>query len=97
MAALSIQVALDTGSAGDAWATTRRAASVSPTRVEGLMKQIKLTSVTGGPPTADYTKMPNIKVGKASSSTAADRIRRRRAFRRFGPTNRPALLLGMDA
>lgn len=89
-----IQVVLDTGSQvtmGNSALRRRvghRAAKSSP---------IQLTSVTGQTGMADYTMVPDIKVGEVLFGSMPVAFADVAPFKRFGLTRRPALLLGMDA
>lgn len=60
-------------------------------------QQIQLTSVTGDTTMAEYTQVPNIKIGRAGFDRLPIAFADLRPFERFGLTQRPALLLGMDA
>ncbi len=59
--------------------------------------RIQLTSVTGDKTLADYTSVPDIKVGDVAFGQMPVAFADVAPFERFGLTNRPALLLGMDA
>ncbi|ATY34612.1 hypothetical protein CVN68_13415 [Sphingomonas psychrotolerans] len=88
-----IQVVLDTGSAvsmGNS-ALRRRVARHHKTQ------PIELTDVTGQKTMADYTTVPNIKVGDVMFGSMPVAFADVAPFERFGLTKRPALLLGMDA
>jgi hypothetical protein len=61
------------------------------------MQQIQLTSVTGDKLRADYTQVPRIKIGDVEFSSLPVAFAEVAPFKRFGLTQRPALLLGMDA
>lgn len=58
---------------------------------------IELTSVTGGKIQADYTAVPNFRVGRLTFNNMPIAFADLAPFHRFGLTQRPALLLGMDA
>jgi predicted aspartyl protease len=88
-----IQVVLDTGSAvsmGNS-ALRRRVARHHKTQ------PIELTDVTGQKTMADYTTVPDIKVGDVMFGSMPIAFADVAPFERFGLTRRPALLLGMDA
>ncbi|RYE02822.1 MAG: hypothetical protein EOP61_07090 [Sphingomonadales bacterium] len=59
--------------------------------------QIELTSVTGGKIEADYTTVPDIRVGRLTFGEMPIAFADLAPFQRFGLVKRPALLLGMDA
>jgi predicted aspartyl protease len=89
-----IQVVLDTGaqvSMGNL-AFYRRVA-----RKTKDMQFIRLTSVTGGHTDAQYTLVPDVKVGNVQFDFLPVAFADAVPFRRFGLTKRPAILLGMDA
>lgn len=88
-----IQVVLDTGSQvsmGNS-ALRKRVARARKTQ------PIELTDVTGEKTMADYTTVPNIKVGNVLFGSMPVAFADVAPFERFGLTDRPALLLGMDA
>lgn len=88
-----IQVVLDTGSQvsmGNS-ALRKRVARTRKTQ------PIELTDVTGDKTFADYTTVPNIKVGDVLFGSMPVAFADVAPFERFGLTKRPALLLGMDA
>lgn len=88
-----IQVVLDTGSQvsmGNS-ALRKRVARSRKTQ------PIELTDVTGDKTMADYTTVPNIKVGDVLFGAMPVAFADVAPFERFGLTDRPALLLGMDA
>lgn len=89
-----IQVVLDTGSQvtmGNS-ALRKRVGSRA-----AKSQQIQLTSVTGETGVADYTMVPDIKVGDVLFGSMPVAFADVAPFTRFGLTRRPALLLGMDA
>jgi predicted aspartyl protease len=88
-----IQVVLDTGS------QVSMGNSALRKRIgRGRKTQpIELTSVTGDKTMADYTTVPNIKVGDVLFGSMPVAFADVAPFERFGLTKRPALLLGMDA
>lgn len=89
-----VQVVLDTGSQVTMGNLALRK------RVGGRMKQavpILLTSVTGEKLQADYTTVPDIRVGRLTFGAMPIAFADLAPFHRFGLTKRPALLLGMDA
>jgi predicted aspartyl protease len=89
-----IQVVLDTGSQvtmGNSMLRKRIGRRAPKTR------PIVLTSVTGGQTHADYTFVPDIKVGEVVFGAMPVAFADVAPFERFGLTRRPALLLGMDA
>ncbi|WP_448663040.1 aspartyl protease family protein [Sphingomonas sp. CJ20] len=89
-----IQVVLDTGSQvtmGNSMLRKR----VGRRAMGG--QQIQLTSVTGQTALADYTQVPNVKIGQVGFDALPVAFADVRPFERFGLTKRPALLLGMDA
>jgi predicted aspartyl protease len=90
-----IQVVLDTGSQVTIGNSALRA------RIgRGRMKKaipIQLTSVTGEKTVADYTRVPNIRIGRLAFGVMPVAFADVAPFERFGLTKRPALLLGMDA
>lgn len=88
-----IQVVLDTGSQvsmGNS-ALRKRVARSRKTQ------PIELTDVTGDKTLADYTTVPNIKVGDVLFGSMPVAFADVAPFERFDLTKRPALLLGMDA
>lgn len=90
-----IQVVLDTGSQ-----VTMGNSALRKRIGSGRMKSavpISLTSVTGEKVTADYTGVPDIRVGRLAFGTMPVAFADVAPFKRFGLTKRPALLLGMDA
>jgi predicted aspartyl protease len=90
-----IQVVLDTGSQ-----VTMGNLALRKRVGRARMKKatpIELTSVTGGKLEADYTTVPDIKVGHLVFGNMPIAFADLAPFRRFGLTKRPALLLGMDA
>ncbi|UZK65561.1 aspartyl protease family protein [Sphingomonas sp. M1-B02] len=92
--ATRVQVVLDTGSQvtmGNS-ALRKRVG-----RLGNRAKPILLTSVTGDTAMADYTFVPNIKVGEILFGAMPVAFADVAPFERFGLTKRPALLLGMDA
>lgn len=92
--ATRIQVVLDTGSQVTMGNSALRKrvgrAALKPQRIQ-------LTSVTGAQTSADYTKVPDILVGKVRFGEMPVAFADVTPFERFGLTKRPALLLGMDA
>lgn len=89
-----IQVVLDTGSQvtmGNAMLRKR----VGRRAMGG--QQIQLTSVVGETTMAEYTHIPNVRVGEVGFDLLPVAFADVRPFERFGLTKRPALLLGMDA
>jgi predicted aspartyl protease len=88
-----IQVVLDTGS------QVSMGNSALRNRVARHRKTqpIELTDVTGDKTFADYTTVPNIKVGDVMFGEMPVAFADVAPFERFGLTKRPALLLGMDA
>jgi predicted aspartyl protease len=90
-----IQVVLDTGSQ-----VTMGNLALRKRVGRARMKKatpIELTSVTGGKLEADYTTVPDIKVGHLIFGNMPIAFADLAPFHRFGLTKRPALLLGMDA
>jgi predicted aspartyl protease len=88
-----IQVVLDTGSQVSMGNSALR-------RKIGRRHQtqpIELTDVTGEKAKADYTRVPGIKIGDVLFGDMPVAFADVAPFERFGLTNRPALLLGMDA
>lgn len=89
-----IQVVLDTGSQvtmGNS-ALRKRVGRRAP-----KPRSIQLTSVTGDKVVADYTVVPDISVGAIAFGGMPVAFADVAPFERFGLTQRPALLLGMDA
>ena len=89
-----IQVVLDTGSQvtmGNS-RLRKRVGNRAP-----KPQRIQLTSVTGDKTLADYTHVPDIKVGDVAFGSMPVAFADVAPFERFGLTRRPALLLGMDA
>ncbi|WP_404335368.1 retroviral-like aspartic protease family protein [Sphingomonas sp. MMS12-HWE2-04] len=89
-----IQVVLDTGSQvtmGNG-ALRRRIGNRA-----GKPQPIQLTSVTGEQTMAAYTFVPDIKVGDVAFGSMPVAFADVKPFERFGLTERPALLLGMDS
>lgn len=60
-------------------------------------QQIVITSVTGERAIADYANVPGIKIGDVLFGSMPIAFADVAPFERFGLTERPALLLGMDA
>lgn len=90
-----IQVVLDTGSQ-----VTMGNLALRKRIGRARMKKatpIELTSVTGGKLEADYTTVPDIKIGHLVFGDMPIAFADLAPFHRFGLTKRPALLLGMDA
>jgi predicted aspartyl protease len=88
-----IQVVLDTGS------QVSMGNSALRKRIgRGRKTQpIELTSVTGDKTLADYTTVPQIRVGQVAFGSMPIAFADVAPFERFGLVKRPALLLGMDA
>ena len=89
-----IQVVLDTGS------QVSMGNSALRRRIGKRIKEmhmIQLTSVTGGKATAEYTLVPDVKVGDIQFDWLPVAFADVAPFKRFGLTRKPALLLGMDA
>jgi predicted aspartyl protease len=63
----------------------------------GAMVPIELVSVTGGTIQADYTRAKQVRVGGVLINDLPIAFAEVHPFRQLGLTNRPALLLGMDA
>jgi predicted aspartyl protease len=95
-AGVRIQVVLDTGSVVSMGNNALRQLVGSRLRQKN-MQQIKLTSVTGGTMMADYTHVPDVKIGGIGFNSLPIAFAEVAPFRRFDLTKRPALLLGMDA
>ena len=90
-----VQVVLDTGSQ-----VTMGNLALRQRIGRARMKKafpIELTSVTGGKLQADYTTVPNIRVGRLTFGDMPIAFADLAPFHRFGLTKRPALLLGMDS
>ncbi|MFZ5748893.1 MAG: retroviral-like aspartic protease family protein [Pseudomonadota bacterium] len=90
---IPVRVVIDTGSQvtmGNS--ALRRLARV---RKEGV-QAIRLTSVTGGTTTADYTVLPLVRIGSVRLDQMPVAFADVEPFRQFGLMRRPALLLGMD-
>lgn len=90
-----IQVVLDTGSQVTMGNSALRK-RIGADRMKHAVP-IQLTSVTGDKAMADYTTVPNIRVGRLAFGTMPVAFADVAPFERFGLENRPALLLGMDA
>ncbi|QNA86026.1 hypothetical protein G4G27_20095 [Sphingomonas sp. So64.6b] len=88
-----IRVILDTGSA----VSMGNGALRKRIRQKGSVQQISLRSVTGGTLLADYTQVERIEVGGVGFENLPVAFADAAPFRRFGLTDKPALLLGMDA
>ncbi len=88
-----IQVVLDTGSAVSMGNSALRQRLARRHKTQ----PIELTDVTGEKTMADYTTVPNIKVGDVMFGSMPVAFADVAPFERFGLTRRPALLLGMDA
>ncbi|MES2054613.1 MAG: retroviral-like aspartic protease family protein [Pseudomonadota bacterium] len=88
-----IRVILDTGSS----VTMGNAALRKRIRTQGPAQQISLRSVTGGLLLADYTQVERVEVGGVAFENLPVAFADAAPFRRFGLTDKPALLLGMDA
>jgi predicted aspartyl protease len=89
-----VQVVLDTGSQvtmGNS-ALRRRIGN----RL-GTVHPIRLISVTGDSAMADYTTVPDLRIGPIMFGAMPVAFADVEPFKRFGLTKRPALLLGMDA
>jgi predicted aspartyl protease len=90
-----IQVVLDTGSQVSMGNNALRRRVGKKTANES--QQIRLTSVTGGQTNADYTMVPDVRVGDVKFDWLPVAFADVAPFKRFGLERRPALLLGMDA
>ncbi len=90
-----IQVVLDTGSAVSMGNESLR--KLVGRRMRGGLRSIELTSVTGGKLMAQYTLVPDVRIGEVQFDTLPVAFAEVAPFKRFGLTRRPALLLGMDA
>lgn len=90
-----IQVVLDTGSQVTMGNSPLRKL-ISRNRMKEAVP-ISLTSVTGEKAQADYTVVPDIRVGRLAFGIMPVAFADVAPFERFGLTKRPALLLGMDA
>jgi len=88
-----IQVVLDTGSQVSMGNSALRKRVTRSRKTQ----PIELTDVTGVKTFADYTTVPNIKVGDVMFGSMPVAFADVAPFERFGLTRRPALLLGMDA
>jgi predicted aspartyl protease len=88
-----IQVVLDTGSQVSMGNSALRKRIARSRKTQ----PIELTDVTGDKTMADYTTVPNIKVGDVLFGSMPVAFADVAPFERFGLTKRPALLLGMDA
>lgn len=88
-----VQVVLDTG----AQVTMGNSALRRKIGRGKKTEPIEFVSVTGERGTADYTTVPDIKIGNISFSAMPVAFADVVPFERFGLTRRPALLLGMDA
>lgn len=89
-----ISVIVDTGS------SVSMGNSVLRARMRGELKTaqpITLTSVTGDRLTADYTQVTSLDIGGVTFNHLPIAFSDVAPFRRFGLSNEPALLLGMDA
>ncbi|WCM26386.1 aspartyl protease family protein [Sphingomonas sp. QA11] len=89
-----ISVIVDTGS------SVSMGNSVLRARMRGELKAaqpITLTSVTGDRLTADYTQVTSLDIGGVTFNHLPIAFSDVAPFRRFGLSNEPALLLGMDA
>ena len=89
-----IQVVLDTGS------QVTMGNSALRKRIGRRIKKfypIQLTSVTGDKALADYSTVPNIRVGRLAFGSMPVAFADVAPFERFDLLKRPALLLGMDA
>jgi hypothetical protein len=60
-------------------------------------QQILLTSVTGQTLSADYTQIERLDIGGVGFNHLPIAFADVAPFRKFGLTNQPALMLGMDA
>lgn len=63
----------------------------------GATTPVELVSVTGGTMTADYTKAKNLVVGGLTLTDMPIAFANVHPFKKLGLTNKPAMLLGMDA
>ena len=90
-----IQVVLDTGSAVSMGNEAFR--RLVGRRMRGGLRSIEITSVTGGKMIAQYTLVPDVRIGDVQFDTLPVAFAEVAPFKRFGLTRRPALLLGMDA
>lgn len=90
-----ISVVLDTGAqntiGNDA---LRRIANMAPSSKN--FQPIDVISVTGKSSTADLTVLPSVRIGGFSLTHTPIAFLNAHSFDRFGLTNRPAMLLGMD-
>jgi predicted aspartyl protease len=91
-----IQVVLDTGSEVSI-GNTALYQLVRSRLSQTAMEPVEVTSVTGGTVTANYARVPSIKIGEIAFNEIPIAFSEVAPFERFGLTRRPALLLGMDA
>ncbi|MDF7777471.1 retroviral-like aspartic protease family protein [Sphingomonas sp. AOB5] len=89
-----IQVILDTGSQVSVGNSALRKRIRAPKRD---IRTTRLTSVTGGTADVDYMLVPRIRIGTIRFDWVPIAFADAAPFAHFGLTNRPALLLGMDA
>lgn len=89
-----IQVVLDTGSQVSMGNSALRKRVLGRSR---KTQPVELTDVTGEKAMADYTTVPDIRIGDVMFGSMPVAFADVAPFARFGLTKRPALLLGMDA
>jgi len=89
-----IQVVLDTGSQVSMGNAALRKRVLGRSR---KTQPVELTDVTGDKAIADYTTVPDIRIGDVVFGSMPVAFAEVAPFARFGLTKRPALLLGMDA
>jgi predicted aspartyl protease len=91
----SVRVILDTGSAVSLGNAALRARLASADA--GRSKDIELISVTGGTLRAGYTQIGSVSLGDMRFENLPIAFAEIAPFGKLGLTNRPAILLGMDA
>jgi predicted aspartyl protease len=91
-----LTVVLDTGSEVTVGNEALRAKLTGKRRL-GQTVPIKLISVTGGVIDADYTRVKQVRIGGVLLNDLPVAFAEVHPFRQLGLSNKPALLLGMDA
>lgn len=91
-----LTVVLDTGSEVTVGNEALRKKLVGKRRI-GLTVPIDLVSVTGGAIRADYTRVKQVRLGGVLINDLPVAFAEVHPFKKLGLSNRPALLLGMDA
>lgn len=89
-----VRVVLDTGSVVSVGNLAFRA---RVGRKQGAFQSLGLTSVTGAVLTADYAQIGEVKIGSVTFQNLPVAFAEAAPFRQLGLSDKPAILLGMDA